>query len=54
MSMRKLTSLIGALLVSVCLPSGVLATDYSTMSVAQNPVPLSSTTLEKADISAFT
>ena len=54
MSMRKLTSLIGALLVSVCLPSGVLATDYSTMSVAQNPVPLSSTTLENAEISAFT
>lgn len=54
MSMRKLTSLIGALLISVGFSSSALATDYSTVSAAKNPVPPSPVSLEKAEPSGFT
>lgn len=54
MYMRKLTSLIGALLISVGFSSSALVTDYSTVSAAKNPVPPSPVSLEKAEPSGFT
>lgn len=51
--MRKFISLVGTLLVCTCVPSTILATDFSTRRVEQTPEPSAVTSVEKAEVSGF-